>query len=73
MKPYKQKPGEFEIRILPDGKVLVPAPDSDLLELAGFLNQPGDRKCRVKKESNKWASKSQQGKTKKPRKSQRKK
>ena len=73
MKPYKQKPGEFEIRILPDGRVLVPAPDGALLELAGVLNRPGVRKRRVEKESKKWASKNQQGQTKKPRKSRRKK
>jgi hypothetical protein len=41
MRPYKRKPGEFEIRILPDGKVLIPAPDDSILDLARKLKLPG--------------------------------
>jgi len=43
MKPYKRRPGEFEIRILADGKVLMPAPDDALLEVARALNKPGTK------------------------------
>ena len=41
MRPYKRKPGEFEIRILPDGKVIMPAPDDSIIELARKLKLPG--------------------------------
>jgi hypothetical protein len=41
MRPYKRKPGDFEIRILPDGKVIMPAPDDSMLELARKLELPG--------------------------------
>lgn len=33
-KPYKRKPGEFEIRILKNGKVVMAAPDETLVEIA---------------------------------------
>jgi hypothetical protein len=49
MKPYKRKPGEFEIRILPDGRVLIPAPDETLLDVARALNHPGAKKSSVNK------------------------
>ena len=49
MKPYKKKPGEFEIRILPDGRVLIPAPDETLLDAARAMNQPGAKKTFVNK------------------------
>ena len=32
--PYKRKPGDFEIRILKNGKVVMVAPDETLLEIA---------------------------------------
>ena len=32
--PYKRKPGDFEIRILNDGKVVMLAPDETLVEIA---------------------------------------
>ena len=41
MRPYKRKPGEFEIRILPDGRVFMSAPDDALLEVARVINQAG--------------------------------
>lgn len=51
-KPYKRKPGDFEIRILNDGKVVMIAPDESLIEVAQAvdpINTPaknGDkRKC----------------------------
>ncbi len=40
MKPdkhYKRRPGDAEIRILPDGRVVVVAPDEKMLELAKEL------------------------------------
>lgn len=33
-KPYKRKPGDFEIRILKNGKVVMVAPDEGLVEIA---------------------------------------
>jgi len=32
--PYKRKPGEFEIRILKNGRVVMVAPDEALIEVA---------------------------------------
>ena len=33
-KPYKRKPGDFEIRILSSGKVVMITPDEALMEIA---------------------------------------
>ena len=33
-RPYKRKPGDFEIRILKNGKVVMVAPDETLVEIA---------------------------------------
>ena len=33
-KPYKRKPGDFEIRILNNGKVVMITPDETLMEIA---------------------------------------
>lgn len=33
-KPYKRKPGDFEIRILSSGKVIMITPDEALMEIA---------------------------------------
>lgn len=33
-KPYKRKPGDFEIRILNSGKVVMIMPDETLIEIA---------------------------------------
>jgi len=33
-KPYKRKPGDFEIRILKNGRVVMITPDETLLEVA---------------------------------------
>ena len=50
--PYKRKPGDFEIRILNDGKVVMIAPDESLIEVAHSvdpINTPAkngdERKC----------------------------
>jgi len=32
--PYKRKPGDFEIRILKNGRVVMVAPDETLVEIA---------------------------------------
>jgi len=36
--PYKRKPGDFEIRILKNGKVVMVAPDETLVEIAQQVN-----------------------------------
>ena len=36
--PYKRKPGDFEIRILSNGKVLMIAPDEKLVEIARVMD-----------------------------------
>jgi hypothetical protein len=33
VKPHKRRPGEFEIRILKDGRVVLVAPDETLLDV----------------------------------------
>ncbi len=37
-RPYKRKPGDFEIRILSDGKVVMIVPDETLVEIARVVN-----------------------------------
>lgn len=36
-KPYKRKPGDFEIRILNSGKVVMILPDETLMEIAQII------------------------------------
>ncbi len=36
--PYKRKPGEFEIRILSDGRVILIAPDEKIMEIAQIID-----------------------------------
>lgn len=43
--PYKRKPGEFEIRILSDGRVVIVAPDETLLEIAQVLDPNSGLSC----------------------------
>ena len=33
-KPYKRKPGDFEVRILSDGRMVMVAPDEEIIEIA---------------------------------------
>ena len=33
-KPYKRKPGDLEVRILSDGRIVMVAPDEELIEIA---------------------------------------
>ncbi len=50
--PYQRKIGEFEIRILPDGRLVFVAPDERLMEVAQELestdttNNPNTEKTR---------------------------
>lgn len=37
-RPYKRKPGDYEIRILPDGRVVMIAPNEELIELAEIID-----------------------------------
>jgi len=38
-KPYKRKPGDFEVRILNDGRVVMVAPDEELIEIARMVER----------------------------------
>jgi hypothetical protein len=38
MRPYKRKPGDFEIRLLRDGRVVFIGPDQALIEIAQGLD-----------------------------------
>ena len=49
-KYYKRKPGDFEIRIMCDGRVVMVAPDETLMEVAKALD-PENTKLPVKKET----------------------
>jgi hypothetical protein len=40
--PYNRKQGEFELRVLKDGRVVMIAPDETLLEIAAALDGHGD-------------------------------
>jgi hypothetical protein len=37
-KPYRRKCGDFEIRVLSDGRVVMLAPDDELLKVARVLD-----------------------------------
>jgi hypothetical protein len=41
-KPYTRKQGEFELRVLKDGRLVMIAPDETLLEIGQTLKAPGD-------------------------------
>jgi len=41
-KPYKRKPGDLEVRILSDGRVVMIAPDEKLLEVAQAIEPERD-------------------------------
>ncbi len=38
-KPYKRKPGDFEVRILSDGRIVMVAPDEELIEIARHVER----------------------------------
>ena len=48
--PYKRKPGDFEIRILKNGKVVMVAPDETLVEIAQTVD-PKDCAAATKMET----------------------
>ena len=50
MSAHKRKPGEFEIRILPDGRVFIATPDDALIEAAQKLNEEKPRGSCAEKE-----------------------
>ncbi|HUT31606.1 MAG TPA: hypothetical protein VMX13_17580 [Sedimentisphaerales bacterium] len=61
-KPYKRKPGDFEIRILSNGRVVMIAPDEMLLDLAKQIESKADTIYSVMetaKDAGKQASKSE--------------
>jgi hypothetical protein len=41
-KPYRRKQGEFELRVLKDGRLVLIAPDEALLEIGRTLEESGD-------------------------------
>jgi len=41
-KPYKRKPGDFEVRILSDGRVVMVAPNEELIEIARMVDRQND-------------------------------
>jgi hypothetical protein len=41
-KPYQREQGDFELRILKDGRLVMIAPDETLLEIAQALETPTD-------------------------------
>jgi hypothetical protein len=51
-KPYMREPGDFEIRILKDGKVVMLAPDETLMEIAKVI-EPNHYAVATKMEANK--------------------
>ena len=50
--PYQRKVGDFEIRILPDGRVVFVAPDGELAEVAEALEQPETTVVQVQENQN---------------------
>jgi hypothetical protein len=49
-RPYKRKPGDFEIRILRSGKVVMLAPDETLMEVARTV-EPNNSALSLKRET----------------------
>lgn len=50
--PYKRRPGDFEIRVLKSGRVVMIAPDETLLEAARAVD-PNNSDLSPRTESNK--------------------
>ena len=42
-KPYKRKTGDFEVRVLKDGRVVMIAPDAELMEVAEAIDPNNDK------------------------------
>jgi hypothetical protein len=51
---YKRKPGDFELRILSNGRVVMIAPDEELLEVAKAID-PNNTNLAPKTENEKYA------------------
>ena len=51
-KPYQRKQGEFELRVLKDGRVVMIAPDEALLEIGQLLQESGDPGAAVSGQDN---------------------
>lgn len=51
-KPYQRNAGEFEIRILPDGRVVMVAPDQTLMEVAQALDPINEQLSVTDREQN---------------------
>ncbi len=63
-KPYKRNPGDYEIRILPDGRMVMIAPDEDLIEIARGLESANEAlQQHTKEEPNVGTTDKQTGKT----------
>jgi hypothetical protein len=45
--PYKRQQGDFEIRILSDGRLVMIAPDETLIEIAQIIETNTDSQQRV--------------------------
>jgi hypothetical protein len=64
-KPYKRKPGDLEVRILSDGRVVMIAPDEKLLEVAQAIEPKRDGLLEaMETEENGGTSKNKCGQTK---------
>ena len=50
--PYQRKVGDFEIRILPDGRLVFVAPDEQLTDLAQVLEHPDTTVTQVEEKQN---------------------
>ncbi len=50
--PYQRKVGDFEIRILPDGRLVFVAPDEQLTDIAQALEQPDTTITQVQEKKN---------------------
>jgi hypothetical protein len=55
-KRYKRKCGDFEVRVLADGRVIMLAPDERLLQVAGTLD-PDNKLLPPVKEKKKYGRK----------------
>ncbi len=47
-KPYKRRPGDYEIRILTDGRVIMIGPDDDMMEVARAIDPQNNTLSSVK-------------------------
>ena len=45
-KPYKKRPGDLEIRLLKDGRLVLVGPDESLVEIARDMDGPGTKTAR---------------------------